>query len=106
MQLHSVTRQFWIRLATGFPDNHVSLAGALDGAAICFSTGALTEVWLKLLTTEEKQEPATAASSVVDSDVTQSGLCYFYSVILSVFVIVGLRVTVMRRERVSGRSPF
>lgn len=62
MQLHSVTRQFWIRLATGFPDNHVSLAGVLDGAAICFSTGALTEVWLKLLMTEEKQEPATAAS--------------------------------------------
>lgn len=102
MLLHSVTGQFWIRLATGFPDNHVSLAGAMDGAAICFSTGASTEVWLKLLTTEGKQEPATAAFPIE----TQSGLCYFCSVIFSVFVIVGLRVTVMRRERVSGRSPF
>lgn len=64
MQLHSVTRRFWIRLATGFPDNHVSPAGALDGAAICFSTGALTEVWLELLTTEEEQGPATASSAL------------------------------------------
>lgn len=91
MQLHSLSRQFWIRLATGFPDNHVSPAGALDGAAICFSTGALTEAWLKVLTTEEKQEPAS--SSVVGSDVAQRGLCCCSSVIFSVFVIVGLRVT-------------
>lgn len=47
-QLHRATRLFWIGPAARFPDNHVSLVGALDGAAICFSTGAMTEVWLKL----------------------------------------------------------
>lgn len=47
-QLRRVTRPFWIGPAARFPDDHVSLLGALDGAAICFSTGAMTEVWLKL----------------------------------------------------------
>lgn len=103
MQLHSVTGRFWIRLATGFPDNHVSPAGALDGAAICFSTGALTEAWLELPTTEEEQGPA--ASSALDSDPIGPPLFLFAD-----FLRVrhrwseGRRVT--RRERVSGRSPF
>lgn len=104
------TRSFWNGPATiscWVPDNHVSLTGELDGAAICSSTGAMTEAWLTLrLYWRQKRSQKLRLPVCVCLTEMSPNLAYIYSdstllqQCLSSFVW-GWRVTRWERSQIA-----